>query len=409
MEGVDRDTFILENMGLVGMVVNELAYRITDNPFIDREDLTNIGAIGLIKAYDRFDPSYEVQFSTYAVPMIMGEIQRYLRDNLDAVRFTRQSKTDYYAISSANLLNEEPSIIADTLEIPIVRVENALDYYRCKSIDSLDRELQDDEGSSTTLASTVGTEVDFDSDLEIELFLEKLDKRTRKIVELRLQDLTQAEIGKIMGVTQVQISRNLAKLQEKLKGGNIVPEKKEIVRVKDSIEIAKKLAKETELTPTQIQKQTGVSYATARKYIDEHRKGSEKRVPDYVLAKKLAEETELTPSEIQKQTEVSYPTAYNYVKEFRITKEEKREVIETPVEKVSSVEDVTPDSVITHRLDVPEEVINKPEIKQQDGFMTMTFKLTTENATSQLEDIISAMKVLGFKDFNLTIQSQQVA
>ncbi|OZV12311.1 hypothetical protein CIW83_09435 [Tissierella sp. P1] len=68
MKGVDRDTFIQQNMGLVGMVVNKLAYRITDNPFIDREDLTNIGAIGLIKAYDRFDPSYEVQFSTYAVP-----------------------------------------------------------------------------------------------------------------------------------------------------------------------------------------------------------------------------------------------------------------------------------------------------------------------------------------------------
>lgn len=406
MKGVDRDTFIQQNMGLVGMVVNKLAYRITDNPFIDREDLTNIGAIGLIKAYDRFDPSYEVQFSTYAVPMIEGEIKRYFRDNLDTVRFTRQSKIDYYAISEVDLVNENPEIIAEILEMPIQRVKNALDYYRCKSIDSLDREVYEDEGSPTILADTLGTEVDFDSNLEIELFLNKLDERSRKIVELRLQEKTQVEIGQILGISQVHVSRILMKLQNRLKGGNKVAEKNNIIIVKDAIAEAVKLAKETDLTPTQIQKQTGVSYGTAKKYIKEYRKNEHESIepvktPNYNLAKKLSEETELNANQISKQTGVSYTTARNYIEYYRVAKESQKEnLVEKTADSPAPVE---------HRLDIPEEVISQPELKQQDGFMTMTFKLTVEDATAQLEDILKAMKVLGFKDLNLTIQSQQVA
>ncbi|MDR7856042.1 sigma-70 family RNA polymerase sigma factor [Tissierella sp.] len=413
MEGVDRDTFIKQNMGLVGMVVNKHANRIAEHPSIDREDLKSIGTIGLIKAYDKFDPSYEVQFSTYAFHMIQGEIRRFLRDNLDTVKFTRQSKIDYYAISEAKLLNDNPETIAEILEMPIQRVNNALEYYRCKGMDSLDREIVDDEGSSTTMADKLGMEVDYDSNLEIEMFLSQLDnmeglnKRTRKIVELRLQEKTQVEIGQELGITQVQVSRILVALQEKLKGGNEVTEKKEMVRAKDAIEMVKKLAIETVLTPAQIQEQTGVSYPTAKKYIDEHRKIDLSKTPNYILAKKLSEETELKANQISKQTGVSYTTARNYIEYYRAAKGEK--IIETSVEKVSPVENVTPDPVIKNRLDVPVEVINKPEIKQADGFMTMTFKLTVENATSQLENILNAMKVLGFKDFNLTIQSQQVA
>ncbi|MSU01896.1 sigma-70 family RNA polymerase sigma factor [Tissierella pigra] len=409
MEGVDRETFILQNMGLVRMVVNKHAYRIVDNPFMEKEDLENIGVIGLIKAYERFDPNFGTQFSTYAVPMIEGEIQRFIRDNSDTVRFTRQSKSDYYEILGADLLNENPEVIADILEIPIERVRNALDYYRCKYIDSLDREIYDDEGKSISMTDKIGTEVDFDSNLEIELFLNKLDERTRKIVELRLQEKTQMEIAEILGISQVQVSRILMKLQKTYKGGNEVTKKNNTIIVKDTIAESIKLVKETDLTPTQIQKQTGVSYPTARKLIKEHRDCIEKKTPDFTLAKKLAEETELNPSQISKKTGVAYTTARKYVGEYRIVKEK-----EIPVEKVFLVENVIPNPATEHRLDIPEEVaqkeiIEEPEINPANGFMTMTLKLTVEDASNQLKDIINAMEVLGFEELNVTIQSQQVA
>lgn len=372
MKTVDRDTFIEQNMGLVGKVVNKHAFRITGHSDMDREDLVSIGTIGLIKAYDRFDPSFEVKFSTYAFPMIEGEIRRYLRDSLETVRFTRQSKVDYYAISSAKLLNENPEVIADTLEMPIVRVKNALDYHRCKAMDSLDREVYDEGGTPITLADNIGIEVDFDSGLEIKSFLESLDERARKIVELRLQDLTQAEIGKIIGVTQVQVSRILLKLQRELKGGTKMSENKSIEK--------KVMGKDENRV--------------------KERQIIQNKISDCVLAKKLAEETELNPNQISKKSGVSYTTARNYVSQYRIVEEKKKEI---------TVEEVAPIVMEKHRLDIPIEIINKPETKSSDGFMTMTLRSTVDDAKTQLEDIIKAMETLGFKELNITIQSEQVA
>lgn len=375
MEGVNRDTFIQENMGLVRMSVNRFTYRMTDYNYVDKEDLQSIGTIGLIKAYDRFDPSFGTKFSTYAVPTIIGEIQRYFRDNLDTVKFSRQSKTDFYEISSANLLNENLEVIADTLEIPIIRVKNALDYYRYKNVSSLDKELYDDEGASTTLANTVGIKVDFDSDLEIEMFLNKLDERTKKIVELRLQEKSQAEIGRIMGVSQVQISRTLTKLQKELKGG---------IKVSENKPIEKKVIEKEEI---KVNKKQVIQNKSA----------------DYKLAKKLAEETELSPVEIRDKARVSYTTATNYIKYYRLVQEEKEIAKKIPIVEVAPV------AMEKHRLDIPEEVISKPKIGPADGFMTMTFKLTVEDAKSQFEGIIKAMETLGFEDLNITIQSKKVA
>lgn len=400
MKTVDRNTFIEENMGLVGTIVNKHLFRISGRSDIDKEDLRNIGAIGLIKACDRFDESFGTKFSTYATHMIEGEIRRYFRDSLETVKFTRQSKIDHYAIASANLLNEKVELIADTLEISMVRVKNALDYYRCRVMDSLDREVFDEGGAPVTLADGIGTEVDFDSELEVQMFLDKLDKRTRKVVKLRLQGLTQAEIGKIMGVSQVQVGRVLSKVQDIYKGGNKVEGSKEVAKTKESIEVAKKLAIKTDLNPSQVSKQSGVSYGTARKYIEEYRKVKENKSPDFTLAKRLAEETELNPNQISKRSGVAYATARNYVQQYRVIEEEKQEI---------AIEEVAPITMEKHRLDIPEEVINKPKAEPSDGFMTMTFKLTTESATSELEEIIKAMSTLGFENLNITIQSNQVA
>lgn len=373
MKEIDRDTFILENMGLVKMVVKRHKSRIYNNPSVDLEDLESVGTIGLIKAYEGFDPNYGTQFSTYAVAMIDGEIRRYFRENLDTIKFTRKSKADCWRIIGLNLINEEPNVIAEKLEISSNDVQNALDYYNHRFTNSLDMPIYEDEGEPIFLADRIGEDVDFDSNLEIELFLDKLDERTRKIVELRLQEKTQVEIGQILGISQVQVSRILSRIQNIYKGGNKVAEKK-------------KERKVTSVT-------------------EGHGNVDKKKTPDFTLAKKLAEETELNPSQISKQSGVAYTTARNYVKCYR--KKEEAEM-ELPEEKTIQA------SSINHRLDIPEEIakektIEEPEVKQADGYMTMTFKLTVENATSQLQDIVRAMNMLGFKDLDVTIQSQQTA
>ena len=217
MNKAERDKIILDNMGLVGMIVKKYTKAINRCSHIDLEDLVNVGAIGLIKACDRFDLEYGAKFSTFAVPYIWGTIKRFMRDNADTIYFTRQVKLDYYKIVEFDLINETPEEISKRLDIPTSRAKEALAYYRSQNVDSLDRAILDDDGkSSITLADTIGTEIDMDFSLEVELFLNSLDERTRKIIKLRLQDLKQSEIGEIMGVSQVTISRALRRVKKQL-------------------------------------------------------------------------------------------------------------------------------------------------------------------------------------------------
>lgn len=375
---MDRDNFILENMGLVRMAVNRFSHRILNHPSINKEDLMSIGTIGLIKAYDRFDTSYGTKFSTYAVPMIIGELKLFLRDNFDTIHFTRQSKHDYYTIVRANLLNEKPSVIGSILEMPLENVHNALDYYKYKYADSLDRVIYEDEGSPIVLKDTVGIEMDLESNLDLELFLKKIDDQAQRVIKLRLQGLSQAEIAKIIGCSQVQVSRILAKVKKKIQEGGIKLNKKPNTK--------------------------------------------------YELAKKLAKETELNAYEIQAKTGISIPTAYNYIKQYRPTKgeieeaEKKMEGKESPVKSYK----LSPEELEGYRLDKPiiatadHKVAKSTEPIEEnlgetsnaisaDGDITMTFKLSTEDAKLQLENIVQAITLLGFKEFNITIQSYRVA
>ena len=100
-----RDTLAEENMGLVWSMVRRFA-----NRGVEMEDLCQIGSIGLLKAIDKFDPSFEVCFSTYAVPMILGEVKRYLRDN-NSIRVSRSLRdTAYKAIYTLSLIHiSEPT------------------------------------------------------------------------------------------------------------------------------------------------------------------------------------------------------------------------------------------------------------------------------------------------------------
>ena len=404
MKGVDRDTFIEENMGLVGMVVRKYLNRIKNYAHIDWEDFRQIGTLGLINAYDRFDPDYGVQFSTYAVPMIEGEITRYLRDSLDTIKFSRRVKSNYYKIVKADLLNESPVAISILLEIPVEQVEDALAYYRGQYTDSLERPIFEDEGNPMFLGDMIGDETDFDSNLEVKDFLEQFNKRTQKVIKLRLQGFSQKETGEFLGVSQAQISRMLIAAKKQLKRGGISVSKNK----KKDFALAKKLAIETDLNGYEIAEKSGISIGTAYNYIKEYRITKEKieEVESRVKKEESPVKTyKLSPEELEKYREGG-PVA-------KAINDEPKADIQDVVEEINkSPKEVSKENSklsIEHRIDIPKEAISGLKGSPADGFMTMTFNLTTENATSQLEDIVSAMNTLGFKDLNITIESQQIA
>lgn len=367
MNQTDKDTIIMENMGLVKMVVNKHASRIQNNPSIDKEDLVNIGAIGLMKAYERFNPDLGNQFSTYAVPMIEGEIRRYFRDNLEPIKFSRALKNDYIMISEFELLNEQPEAIAEQLDISIKRVKSAIEYGRCRNIDSTEREIYRDDGEAITLGHTISEEVDFVGNLILEEMLNKLDEKTRQVVELRMDDLSQVEIGEIIGLSQVQVSRILAKAQKIMKGD------KKVTKYSKEIIETNKVEKET--------------------------------LVDFTLAKDLAEETEYTPTQISNRTGVSYATAWNYINEYR-GKSEEIKVEEITVDKLTPIEVKTEPK--KEKVEIIEQKTTEKDISSY-GHMAMTFEVGLGGASNRLEDIISAMKVLGFEGLKITIQGEQSA
>lgn len=403
MEGVDRDTFIQENMGLVGMVANRFLKTIEGNPTLDRDDLVNIGAIGLIEAYDRFDPSYDVKFSTYAVPMIVGSIKRFFRDHLDSIKFSRKSKSDCYTILKANLLGEKPAIISQLLDMPLENVENALAYYKYKYTDSLDQVIYEDDGNPITLAGKVGTEINMDSNIELESLLRQFDERTQKIIKLRLQDLSQSEIAKVIGVSQVTISRILTKVQKEIKGGIEVTESN---KKKPDFNLAVKLAKETNLTGYAIHQQTGVSRATAYKYISQYRTTKEEieEVKKRVEGKKTPVKTYNLSSEELEKYRLDKPD-YNPLDN---PPPRPHELIETTVKvdkpKVEAESTNGQPAIIKEK---PVEKIKTPKV--DNGSLTLTLKLDANSVGVQLESIVKAMRMLGFKELDITIKSQQVA
>lgn len=353
MNGLDRDTFIKKNEGLVIEAAKKFLFRINNYPHIDFDDLVQTGYIGLIKAYDNFKPEYGTQFSTYAVPMIEGEIRRFLIDNLELLKYSRQAKLDFNHIYKAGLIDEEPEMIASQLNIPIERVENALAYYRSRCPDSIQLIIHDDDSTPLTLEDKLGEEVDFDSNLELEFFLNKLDERTRKIVEMRLQGMGQVEIGKRIGISQVQISRILHDLRKRMKEGGGL----ELITEETKYTKARELAEKTTLSAKEIQRQTGISYQTALKYVHEYRQVDKKQM-------------------------------------------DKQQVVEP---------------AINRRLDVPEinKKLDTKEVKptnvNANGYVTMTLKMSMLEAPERLNDVLKALRTLGFEDINITIESQKTA
>jgi len=206
-----REEFVQGNLRLVLSVLQRFNNR---GEYAD--DLFQIGCIGLIKAIDNFDTSHGVLFSTYAVPMIIGEIRRYLRDN-SSVRVSRSLRdTAYKALGIKERLTtktgKEPTIeeIAKEMELPKENIVMALSAIQDPL--SLYDPVYQDEGDTLMIIDQVQDDKNTDdlwlNDIALQTALDKLEERERYIVSLRFfEGKTQMEVAQEIGISQAQISR----------------------------------------------------------------------------------------------------------------------------------------------------------------------------------------------------------
>lgn len=206
-----RDKLIEDNIGLVWNVAKRFK-----NRGVELEDLFQIGTIGLIKAVDKFDCSYDVKFSTYAVPMIMGEIKRYLRDDgmIKVSRSLKELSMKIYLLKEKieKETGREPtlSVLADYLHVSPEEAAEALEAYR--DVESLQKLTSNSDGNEVELLERLVLEIDENeyvvNKVMVEALMDKLDGDERRLVEMRyFKDMTQVAIAKEMGMTQVQVSR----------------------------------------------------------------------------------------------------------------------------------------------------------------------------------------------------------
>ena len=216
-----RDTVFKENAGLVYSMAKRFAGR-----SVEMEDIVQIGSIGLLKAIDRFDISYDVKFSTYAVPMIIGEIRRYLRDD-GMLKVSRNLKENCARIYSAREalekeLGREPILeeVAKATELSVDEVVMSMESGA--EVESLHKIIYQGDGNDISLMDRLQEKENGQDAALNRIFLDeilkKLDARERQLIGMRyFKDMTQTEIAAEMGISQVQVSRMEKRILKELK------------------------------------------------------------------------------------------------------------------------------------------------------------------------------------------------
>ena len=206
-----RDEFIRGNLRLVLSVIQKFSGR-GENP----DDLFQVGCVGLIKALNNFDLSHGVKFSTYAVPMIVGEVRRYLRDN-NSIRVSRSVRdTAYRALTAreklGRTLQREPSVeeIARELELPREDVVLALDAIQDPV--SLFEPVYNDDGDPISVMAQIrdmtNTDAQWIENLALSEAMKKLSPREQHILTMRFfEGKTQMEVANEIAISQAQVSR----------------------------------------------------------------------------------------------------------------------------------------------------------------------------------------------------------
>ncbi len=206
-----RDAMVQSNMGLVWSIVRRFS-----NRGYEQEDLFQIGSIGLMKAIDKFDVSFSVKFSTYAVPMITGEIRRFLRDD-GMIKVSRSLKENGAKMKQAREklqadLGREPTLQELSEETGLPREEIVMALEANGEVDSIYRSTGASEGKEVCLADRLPQEKDSHemllNHMALEQILQELGETERHLIELRyFREQTQSQIAEEMGISQVQVSR----------------------------------------------------------------------------------------------------------------------------------------------------------------------------------------------------------
>ena len=215
------DLPVQENLGLVGSVVKRF-----ENRGYDREDLFQIGAIGLMKAIEKFDFAYEVRFSTYAVPLVTGEIRRFLRDD-GMVKVSRSMKESSWRVKKSREKLEQKLGRSVTLQelaedTGLSEEEIALALDASEEVSSIYQTIYQSDGSELYLVDKMADKAPEEEQLlnrvTVEQMMRTLEPREQRLIKLRYFDgKTQNSVAKVMGMTQVQVSRTEKKILQKMR------------------------------------------------------------------------------------------------------------------------------------------------------------------------------------------------
>ena len=216
-----RDTLVKENIGLIWSIVRRFL-----NRGVEKEDLFQIGSIGLMKAIDKFDPNYQVQFSTYAVPMISGEIKRYLRDD-GMIKVSRMLKEISMKASMERekwirRVGREPQLEELAKMTGVEPEELVLAMEALTEVESLSQTIYDGDGTQIQLEDRLSDKKDEQEELMnrmlLSQLLEMLSSEEKQIIRMRyFEEKTQTQIARELGMSQVQVSRAEKKILKKMK------------------------------------------------------------------------------------------------------------------------------------------------------------------------------------------------
>lgn len=216
-----RAQIVEENVGLIWFVVRRFLGR-----GIESEDLFQIGSIGLLKAIDKFDFSFNVKFSTYAVPMISGEIQRFLRDD-GIIKVSRSLKEMAYKayIAKENLQEKyqrEPTLDELAKHMQVEKEELVMALDACGEVESIYKPVYQKDGNEVSLLERLEEKEPQEEKILDRMvlgqLLNELEKEERQIIYLRyFENKTQSEIGKSLGISQVQVSRLEKKILKRMR------------------------------------------------------------------------------------------------------------------------------------------------------------------------------------------------
>ena len=216
-----RDQLVVDNMGLVWSIVRRFQGR-----GLDMEDLFQIGSIGLLKAIDKFDLSYEVRFSTYAVPMIAGEIKRFLRDD-GMIKVSRSVKEMGIRVKIVRealcaSMGREPTLEEIAAEIGASREEVAASIEAGAEVESLYKTINKNDEASIRLMDKIEDRDESQEKLLNHMVLEKLigqlgEKEKEIIVRRYYQNQTQTQVAQALNISQVQVSRLEKKILKQMR------------------------------------------------------------------------------------------------------------------------------------------------------------------------------------------------